>query len=137
MELERWPKSISNVLENASDPAPGDFTWRIDIVGLPQMVLRKGSEKKFRSGPWNGLSFNGLPLTKKTFSKSSLVDNADEFYYSYELDDKSIITRLTLDELGIYQRLVLSKTSKKWDVYPLQDDLCDDYGCCGAKHLQN
>ena len=121
---------------NASDPAPGDFTWRIDIVGLPQMVLRKGSEKKFRSGPWNGLSFNGLPLTKKTFFKSSLVDNADEFYYSYELDDKSIITRLTLDELGIYQRLVLSKTSKKWDiVYPLQDDLCDDYGCCGANSI--
>lgn len=121
---------------NASDPAPGDFTWRIDIVGLPQMVLRKGSEKMFRSGPWNGLSFNGLPLIKKTFFTSSLVDNADEFYYSYELDDKSIITRLTLDELGIYQRLVLSKTSKKWDiVYPLQDDLCDDYGRCGANSI--
>ena len=66
------------------------------------MVLRKGSEKKFRSGPWNGLSFNGLPLITKTFFKSSLVDNVDEFYYSYELDDKSIITRLTLDELEIY-----------------------------------
>ena len=80
----------------------GDFTWQINIVGLPQMVLRKGSEKKFRSGPWNGLSFNGLPLITKTFFKSSLVDNVDEFYYSYELDDKSIITRLTLDELRIY-----------------------------------
>ncbi|WJZ95693.1 hypothetical protein VitviT2T_014442 [Vitis vinifera] len=66
------------------------------------MVLRKGPEKKFRSGPWNGLSFNGLPLITKTFFKSSLVDNVDEFYYSYELDDKSIITRLTLDELRIY-----------------------------------
>ena len=51
---------------------------------------------------WNGLSFNGLPLITKTFFKSSLVDNVDEFYYSYELDDKSIITRLTLDELRIY-----------------------------------
>ena len=70
------------------------------------MVLRKGSEKKFRSGPWNGLSFNGLPLIKKTLLKSSLVDNAKEFYYSYELDDKSIITRLTLDELGIYVPVV-------------------------------
>ncbi|KAL6311002.1 hypothetical protein AAG906_022522 [Vitis piasezkii] len=43
---------------NASDPSPGDFTYRIDIIGLPQVVLRSGSEKKFRSGPWNGLYFN-------------------------------------------------------------------------------
>ncbi|KAL6313964.1 hypothetical protein AAG906_011694 [Vitis piasezkii] len=43
---------------NASDPSPGDFTYRIDIIGLPQVVLRSGSEKKLRSGPWNGLYFN-------------------------------------------------------------------------------
>ena len=30
----------------------------------------------------------------------------------------------------------MSKTSKKWDiVYPLLDDLCDDYGCCGANNI--
>lgn len=121
---------------NSSDPAPGEFTWRIDIIGLPHLVLRKGSKKKYRSGPWNGLSFNGLSLPKNTFFTSSLVDNADEFYYSYELDDKSIITRLTLDELGVYQRLVLSKTSKTWEaVYPLQNDFCDDYGRCGANSI--
>lgn len=36
---------------SASNPSPGDFTWRIDTVGLPQAVLRKGSEKKFCAGP--------------------------------------------------------------------------------------
>ena len=121
---------------NSSDPAPGEFTWRLDIAGLPQMVLRKGSKKKYCSGPWNGLSFNGLPLVKNTYFNSSLVDNADEFYYSYELDDKSIITRLHLDEQGKYQRQVLSKTSKQWElVYPLKNDLCENYGYCGANSI--
>ena len=48
----------------ASDPSPGDFTLKFDIVGLPQVVLQKGSEKKFRSGPWNGLRFGGLRFLK-------------------------------------------------------------------------
>lgn len=29
----------------ASDPSPGDFALKFDIVGLPQVVLQKGSEK--------------------------------------------------------------------------------------------
>ena len=48
----------------ASDPSPGDFALKFDIVGLPQVVLQKGSEKKFRSGPWNGLRFGGLRFLK-------------------------------------------------------------------------
>ena len=48
----------------ASDPSPGDFNLKFEIVGLPQVVLQKGSEKKFRSGPWNGLRFGGLRFLK-------------------------------------------------------------------------
>ena len=69
----------------ASDPSPGDFTYQIEIVGLPQVVLRKGSEKKFRSGPWNGLIFGGIQLLKVVIFKYSIVYNADELYFSYEL----------------------------------------------------
>ncbi|KAL6314218.1 hypothetical protein AAG906_011968 [Vitis piasezkii] len=100
---------------NASDPSPGDFTYRIDKVGLPQIVLRKGSEKKYRTGPWNGLRFS------------------DEAYYLYELKDNLSITRLTLNELGSINRFVLRESSTEWAiVYTVQNDLCDNYGHCGA-----
>ena len=56
---------------NASEPSPGDFTYRIDIIGLPQVVLRSGSEKKFRSGPWNGLYFNSMATMKTPVFKTS------------------------------------------------------------------
>ncbi|RVW70310.1 G-type lectin S-receptor-like serine/threonine-protein kinase [Vitis vinifera] len=44
---------------SASNPSSGDFTWRIDTIGLPQVILRKGSEKKFCAGPWIGSHFSG------------------------------------------------------------------------------
>ncbi|KAL6313983.1 hypothetical protein AAG906_011715 [Vitis piasezkii] len=60
---------------SASDPSPGDFTWRIDTVGLPQAVLRKGSEKKFRAGPWIGSHFSDavVPTAFAEFMISQFV----------------------------------------------------------------
>lgn len=72
---------------SASNPSPGDFTWRIDTVGLPQAVLRKGSEKKFCAGPWIGSHFSGYPAAKNIFIKPSMAINENEFYYFYELID--------------------------------------------------
>ena len=53
----------------ASDPSPGDFNLKFEIVGLPQVVLQKGSEKKFHSRPWNGLRFGGLTDESQRFFK--------------------------------------------------------------------
>ncbi|KAJ9671819.1 hypothetical protein PVL29_025498 [Vitis rotundifolia] len=95
---------------NASDPSPGDFTYRIDKAGLPQIVLRKGSEKKYRTGRWNGVRFSGTAVMTNQAFKTSFVYNEDESYYLYELKDNLSITRLSL----------------------LQNDLCNNYGHCGA-----
>ena len=118
---------------NASDPSPGDFTYRIDKVGLPQIVLRKGSEKKYRTGTWNGLRFSGTAVMTNQAFKTSFVYNEDEAYYLYELKDNLSITRLTLNELGSINRFVLSESSTEWAImYTVQNDLCDNYGHCGA-----
>jgi hypothetical protein len=42
--------------------SPGDFTYKFDYKGLPQIFMKRGSMKKFRSGPWNGVRFSGLPM---------------------------------------------------------------------------
>ncbi|KAK9135030.1 hypothetical protein Syun_014360 [Stephania yunnanensis] len=39
----------------------GDFVYELDRRGLPKMVLRNGSTKLFRTGPWNGFQFSGTP----------------------------------------------------------------------------
>ncbi|XP_059639449.1 S-locus-specific glycoprotein S13-like [Cornus florida] len=45
--------------KSTDDPSPGEFSFGIDLHGLPQGVLYKNSMKKFRSGPWNGQQFGG------------------------------------------------------------------------------
>ncbi|KAF8396343.1 hypothetical protein HHK36_017960 [Tetracentron sinense] len=109
---------------SADDPSPGDFTYRNDIHGLPQLVLRDGTSKKqFRSGPWNGLRFSGVPLLSRRHFKAFFVYTTEESYYMYENNEKSFITRLTLNESGLLQRLILNEGSSEWSVlYTVQKE---------------
>ena len=50
--------------KSADDPSIGDFTYGMDINGLPQIVLAMGSTKKFRTGTWNGVRFSGVKVVK-------------------------------------------------------------------------
>ena len=122
--------------KNASDPSLGEYTYRIVILALPQIVVAKGSTKKFRSGPWNGLKFTGSPLSNKGFLTTIYVYDTNELYYSYETKDPSLITRLQLTEWGEMQRLVLKEGSTEWtELYNLVNDRCDSYGECGANGI--
>ncbi|XP_034212826.1 G-type lectin S-receptor-like serine/threonine-protein kinase At4g27290 [Prunus dulcis] len=98
--------------KNASDPSPGEYTYGVDNVLLPQLVIAKGSKKMFRTGPWNGLWFTGTPglvATYRSVVKPIFVYNTNEFYYSYESFNSSTITRLKLSESGLIQRLVVTE----------------------------
>lgn len=53
-----------------NDPSPGKYRRVLDTKGLPDSVLWNGNVKKYRTGPWNGLRFSGVP---ETASYSSLV----------------------------------------------------------------
>jgi hypothetical protein len=47
--------------KSLDDPSPGDFTWGVQPEGNPEIVSWKGSNKYYRSGPWNGIGFSGAP----------------------------------------------------------------------------
>ncbi|KAJ0983615.1 hypothetical protein J5N97_011870 [Dioscorea zingiberensis] len=46
-----------------SDPSPSPYYYMIEVRGDPEMVLCEQSKKVWRSGPWNGLRFSGIPAT--------------------------------------------------------------------------
>ncbi|CAN1347387.1 G-type lectin S-receptor-like serine/threonine-protein kinase At4g27290 [Linum perenne] len=50
--------------KSPDDPSPGDCTTRLDPDGYPQIYIRKGESIVFRSGPWNGVRFSGMPNLK-------------------------------------------------------------------------
>ncbi|RZC83639.1 hypothetical protein C5167_046432 [Papaver somniferum] len=59
--------------KNVNDPSIGDYSYGVELTGLPQFVLRYGSVKQFRSGVWNGVQFSGLQNIKPNEIFSSTV----------------------------------------------------------------
>ncbi|CAL5335870.1 unnamed protein product [Camellia sinensis] len=119
--------------KSSDDPSPGEFTYRVDNHGLPQLVLRMGSIKKYRSGV--KLTFFNLPLYNNPAFKTMLEFNSNRLIYIYEPYNSSVFTRLTLNESGLLQRYILNKKNT-WDLmFTVPRDLCDSYGYCGPNGI--
>ncbi|KAK8477758.1 hypothetical protein V6N11_008877 [Hibiscus sabdariffa] len=122
--------------KGVNDPSPGDFTFRVDDIGLPQFVLRQGTEKRFRTGVWNGIRFSGLPLRVSPLIKNIFVAHTEEVYHMYEVMDKSVLSRVMVNESGLLQRLVSYENTSEWtNMYTMQNDKCDDYARCGPNGI--
>ncbi|PON49890.1 S-receptor-like serine/threonine-protein kinase [Parasponia andersonii] len=121
------------------DPCDGDFTYGIELnVQLhtyPEAIIRKGSAKFYRTGAWNGISFGGTPdLRPNPLFDYGFVYNDDEVYYTYTLKNKSVVSRIVMNQTtSVRQRLVWIETERIWKPYnSVPRDQCDDYGLCGA-----
>ncbi|TXG67278.1 hypothetical protein EZV62_008553 [Acer yangbiense] len=121
--------------KSPDDPSPGDFTWGVELQGNPEIVIRKGSNKFFSSGPWNGITFSGAQdMRPNSVFEMNFVNNEDELYYTFNLVDKSIFSIVVLNKTRYLQeRLTWSETTQNWNVYSyVPRDQCDSYGVCGA-----
>ncbi|KAK4779378.1 hypothetical protein SAY86_006906 [Trapa natans] len=120
--------------KSTTDPSSGDYTNKLDHSGYPQIFLRKGSVIQFRTGPWNGLRFSGMPSLKPNpIYTFEFVYNDQEIYYKYELINSSVISRMVLSQLGILQRFTWINRSEEWSLYvTAQMDNCDRFSVCGA-----
>ncbi|TXG67290.1 hypothetical protein EZV62_008565 [Acer yangbiense] len=121
--------------KSPDDPSPGDFTWGVERQGNPEVVMWKGSNKFFRSGPWNGITFSGAQeLMFNPVFELNFVNNEDELYLTFDLIDKSIFSIVVMNQTRyLRERLTWSETTQNWNVYSyVPRDYCDYYGLCGA-----
>ncbi|XP_030955200.1 G-type lectin S-receptor-like serine/threonine-protein kinase At4g27290 isoform X1 [Quercus lobata] len=120
------------------DPSPGDFTYGILEMGIhsyPEAYIWKGNKKFYRTGPWNGLRFSGSPdLNPNPVYNYDFVSNENEVYYTYTLKNKSLISRVVVNQTGhTRDRYTWIEAEKVWRVYSSRPrDYCDSYGLCGA-----
>ncbi|TXG67221.1 hypothetical protein EZV62_008496 [Acer yangbiense] len=120
---------------SADDPSPGDFSLRLDIHGLPQLIITTGSRKEVRSGPWNGRRFDGIPRLSNLLFKAKLVHKQDELYYTFEPFNNTVKTHRVLNQSGTLHRLVWNWTTTEWSIlYSWPFDSCDYYAQCGANN---
>ncbi|KAL5580195.1 hypothetical protein UlMin_012637 [Ulmus minor] len=124
--------------KNIDDPCPGDFTWGIELDQklhtFPEYIMRKGAAKFYRAGPWNGLRFSSSQdLKPNPLYDYQFVYNDDEVYYTYSLKNKSVISRIVINQTtSLRYRMIWIEAEKTWRIYAsVPKDYCDTYGLCG------
>ena len=118
--------------KSPDDPSPGELSWGIERHSYPELVMMKGSQKHFRSGPWNGNFFSGMPELQATpLYNFTFVSNKDEVYFKFDMIQESVITRAVLNQ-SQYERYMWVKEKNEWSMFlNLPKDKCDTYNLCG------
>ncbi|KAK2978974.1 hypothetical protein RJ640_017538 [Escallonia rubra] len=120
--------------KSGNDPGTGEYSYRMDPVGSPQFFLTKGSVRLWRTGPWNGIRWSGVPeMTPNFIFSISYVDNHDEITMMYGLHNASIFSRMVVNESGTVQRLTWHEADRRWVAFwSAPADQCDNFRHCGA-----
>lgn len=119
--------------KTSGDPSSGDYSFKLDIQGFPEFYLIHKEVRDYRSGPWNGIRFSGVPEMKgASVMNFVFVHERNEVSYSFVMLNKSIYSRLIIQPFGALQRLTWIENSQTWSVYwYAPKDQCDGYRECG------
>ncbi|KAL7249457.1 hypothetical protein ACSBR1_011618 [Camellia fascicularis] len=124
--------------QSSDNPAQGDYTYSMDSHGFPQYFLRKDTVKVFRSGPWNGVRFSGMPtISSNPIYYFTFVLNQNETYFNYDLLNSSVVTRMVMNQDGVLRRMTwIEGSSTSW-VGHLTTEMtnCDTFAFCGPYGL--
>jgi hypothetical protein len=117
--------------KSPDDPAPGELTYAIQHNNYPEAVMKKGSEKYFRTSPSNGHGYSGIPelKTNQVFNYS-FISNKEEVYFTFNLINKSVISILVLNQTRYLLERLIETDLRVYVSYP--KDNCDKYNLCGA-----
>ncbi|KAI0505022.1 hypothetical protein KFK09_015979 [Dendrobium nobile] len=123
--------------KSLDDPSPGGYTYGVRRTGSSELVVWSGSNIQYRTGPWTGVSWSGIPqMNSDVHFNFIFVVQPHKIFYTYESVNKSVMTLITLDPSGGLQRLVW--LGGQWRQYwRLPEDKCDGYNTCGAFGICN
>nr|GMC72368.1 G-type lectin S-receptor-like serine/threonine-protein kinase At4g27290 [Ipomoea batatas] len=119
------------------NPGSGEYKFFLESTGYPEMILRNGGEEVYRSGPWNGLRWSGIPGLAKNegTSEMSVIVNTTGVFVSYKVFNISTLLRIVVSSSGYVEiNLWVDGTQREgWNtIRNVPTDGCDRYGYCGA-----
>ncbi|KAK7412250.1 hypothetical protein VNO78_03701 [Psophocarpus tetragonolobus] len=121
--------------KSSSDPSLGYYSITLEHPNIPQVFCWFNETRPYyRTGPWNGQIFIGLPQMSRSYLYGwSMMNGEDDetVYLSYSLPSQSYFADMTLNPEGHpviqwwwHHKLVWREV--------LQRNSCDLYGYCGA-----
>lgn len=120
--------------KSRDNPSTGDFSFKMETRGFPEIFLKNKQHVRYRSGPWNGLRFSGVPEMKTgSLLIFSFVMDANEIEYSFELRNQSLYSRLLVNPSGDLERYTWIDENNVWNrFWYAPKDQCDRYMECGV-----
>lgn len=119
--------------KSPDDPGSGNFSFKMDLAGFSQVSLYKSDVKWWRAGSWTGQRLSGVPeMTRNFIFNITYMDNQDEVFVYYSLNNPSILSRMVVNETGFEQRFTWSSQDRRWiGFWTAPKEQCDYYGHCG------
>jgi hypothetical protein len=71
--------------KSPDDPSLGELNYGLEQNNYPKVIMKKGTEKYFRTGPWNGYGHSGVYEKANQVYNYSFVSSKDEVYYIFHL----------------------------------------------------
>ncbi|KAH7837433.1 hypothetical protein Vadar_013807 [Vaccinium darrowii] len=128
-------KTLLKSWKSSSDPSVGTFSASMNsLTAIPEFYVWNGSQPYWRSGPWNGQIFIGVPYMESTYVNGFTVvlDNEGSAYLTFTRKDTSLVVYYVLNRDGTL--LEKSMTEGKQDLevsWSAPEIDCDVYGKCG------
>ncbi|KAH9657606.1 G-type lectin S-receptor-like serine/threonine-protein kinase [Citrus sinensis] len=114
--------------KSLSDPSTGSFSAGLIHQNIPEIFVWNDSRPYWRSGPWNGQIFIGIPELKSVYL----------FRHNYTFGFANDWTFFALTAQGILEERFWIKWKDNWEVGFLNlRTECDVYGKCGAFGICN
>ncbi|GLT83111.1 hypothetical protein SLE2022_014200 [Rubroshorea leprosula] len=115
------------------DPSSGDFSFKLNYQGFPEIFLWNKQQIRYRSGPWNGLRFSGVPeMEPVDYLVFKFIADQDEVSYSFSVSNSNLFYRLVVNYTGTLERLTWINDAKQWSrFWYAPEDQCDYYRQCG------
>ncbi|KAH7662294.1 S-receptor-like serine/threonine-protein kinase protein [Dioscorea alata] len=120
--------------KNSENPAPGLFSLELDPVGRQYLLKWNGTETYYKTGSWNGEIFSGVPEMRKSYIYDfNYVDDPQQSYFIYYVNDSSMISRFIMDVSGQIKMLNWIDISQEWIEFWFKPSTpCEVTRLCGA-----
>ncbi|XP_030528722.1 G-type lectin S-receptor-like serine/threonine-protein kinase At1g11330 [Rhodamnia argentea] len=121
--------------KSSSNPSVGNFSAGLDSQNIPEVLIWKMGSPYWRSGPWTGLVFIGIPDSSSVYLKRlTLVDEKETpIYLTYTVVNQSFLSNFALNPEGNFVLKYWDDLKQNWDIsWSALNSECDVYGTCGS-----
>ncbi|KAK2987274.1 hypothetical protein RJ640_017577, partial [Escallonia rubra] len=133
-------KNLITSWNSPSDASTGSFSFGVDPLNIPQVFVWNDSNPYWRSGPWNGQIFIGIPNMDSIRNNGFHVVPEDNgsLYMTVSFANQSIPTYFVLNSKGCLMQKCWYDGYEDWRVnWTNLENECDVYGKCGAFGICN